>query len=322
MVTNSSSIAVERVPLGRTGIEISPVGLGTWQWGDTFFWDYGKGGFTDEDLREAFDATVDGGINFFDTAEIYGGGRSEQLLGQFIRDSGRAVRVASKFWPWPWRIGRKSLLDHLRKSLDRLQMDRLDLYMIHAPIPPIPLEARAQALADAVDQGLTRSVGVANYNLKQMRRTYRVLKERGIPLASNQVQYSLLHRDPERNGMLETCRKAGITLVAYSPLGMGLLTGKYSPENPPPGLRGMRFRRRLPALQPLTSLLQEIGQGHGGKTHAQVALNWVVCKGAVPIPGAKNVEQARQNAGAFGWRLTAEEVRALDAASDKIKVGI
>lgn len=133
------------------------------------------------------------------------------------------------------------------------------------------------------------------------------------------MEYSLLHRKPEQNGVLATCQELGITLIAYSPLAQGLLTGKYSPENPPPGLRGLRYgRRRLRAIAPLLRLLQSIGEAHGGKTPAQVALNWLICKGAVPIPGAKDARQARENAGALGWRLTPEEVERLDQVSGNL----
>jgi aryl-alcohol dehydrogenase-like predicted oxidoreductase len=122
----------------------------------------------------------------------------------------------------------------------------------------------------------------------------------------------------EKNGLLEGCQEAGVRLIAYSPLAMGLLTGKYSSEKPPPGLRGRKYAAALADLPALIALLREIGQAHGEKTAGQVALNWVICKGGLPIPGAKTAAQAVQNAGAIGWRLTADEVRALDEASDKL----
>jgi aryl-alcohol dehydrogenase-like predicted oxidoreductase len=174
-------------------------------------------------------------------------------------------------------------------------------------------------MADAVQAGLTRAVGVSNYKVDQMCQAHDALAKYGIPLASNQVQYSLLHRHPERNGLLRACDDLGVTLIAYSPLAQGLLSDKYGPDNPPPGLRGRRFgRARLAEIQPLVALLGQFGQAHGGKTPAQVALNWTMCKGSVPIPGAKNASQARENAGALGWRMSHDEVAALDAASDRI----
>jgi aryl-alcohol dehydrogenase-like predicted oxidoreductase len=306
-----------RVPLGRTGIAISPVGVGTWQWGDARFWGYGRGDYTDADLLAAFGAALAGGLNFFDTAELYGGGRSETLLGQCVGQAEAEVVVASKYLPWPWRRGAPGLRDALRASLDRLELERLDLYYIHWPLYwwPGQLERLADALADVVAAGLTRAVGVSNHNVRQMQRVARVLGARGVPLAANQVRYSLLDRRPERTGLLAACRRLGITLVAYSPLAQGLLTGKYSPAHPPPGPRARLVGRQLSAVPPVVAGLRAIGAAHGGKTCAQVALNWLVSKGAVPIPGAKTAWQAVENAGALGWRLTDAEIRQLDQVS-------
>lgn len=308
------------VTLGRTEIQISPLGVGTWAWGDRIFWSYGKS-HSDDDLAEAFQAAVDAGINFFDTAEIYGNGRSERLLGQFARQYGREqIVLATKFFPYPWRWRKRALRRALERSLERLGVEQVDLYQIHWPFRPRPIEFWVEALGEVARAGLTRAVGVSNYNLEQTRRAQAVLEHLGLPLASNQVEYSLLHREPERNGLLDYCREHGITLIAYSPLAMGILTGKYTPENPPPGVRGRRYNADfLRKVQPLLGLMREIGQQHGGKTPAQVALNWVMCKGAVPIPGAKNARQAESNAGALGWRLTEDEIAALDQASQDLQ---
>jgi aryl-alcohol dehydrogenase-like predicted oxidoreductase len=166
-------------------------------------------------------------------------------------------------------------------------------------------------MADAVEAGLIRAAGVSNYSADQMLRTHEVLAKRGVPLASNQVEYNLLNRSAERNGVLARCRELGVTLIAYSPLAKGLLTGKYTPENPPPGLRRRLFRAgHLAAVQPLIGLMREIG-----RSPSEVALNWLLSKGVVPIPGAKNARQAAENAAVLGWRLTADEVIALERAS-------
>ena len=312
----------EAISLGRTGIRISPLGLGTWQWGDRMMWSYGKT-HTDADIHEVFQVSLEAGINFFDTAEIYGKGRSERLLGEYLHEPGGPPRltplvVATKFMPFPWRLRKGALRSALAASLARLGLERVDLYQIHWPFPPIPIETWAGALADAVEAGLTRAVGVSNYSPAQMSRAHAALSRRGVPLASNQVEYNLLNRRAERNGLAKLCQELGVALIAYSPLGRGLLTGKYTVEAPPPGLRGrLTSRARLSAMQPLLRLMREIGQAHGGKSAAQVALNWVMSKGAVPIPGAKNVRQARENAAAMGWRLTEAEVAALDDESGK-----
>jgi aryl-alcohol dehydrogenase-like predicted oxidoreductase len=312
MITTS----LETIQLGHTDVRITPLGIGTWQWGDTLMWGYGTG-YAEADLRTAFDTTVAAGITFFDTAEIYGFGKSERFLGQFIRASGQQVVVATKFFPLPWRLGKGSLLKALRGSLNRLGLAQVDLYQIHWPFRPVSIETWMDALADAVQAGLTRTVGVSNYNVAQTRRAHAALAKRGVPLASNQVEYSLLQREPERTGLLSLCQELGVTLIAYSPLRKGLLTGKYTPENPPAGTRNRIFRPDyLARIQPLIGLLREIGAAHDGKTPNQVALNWLICKGAAPIPGAKSARQAQENAGALGWRLTVGEVAALDAASD------
>ena len=167
----------------------------------------------------------------------------------------------------------------------------------------------------ALDAGLTRAIGVSNFNQRQTARAVQRLQAGGAVLASNQISYSLLNRSPERNGVLACCEALGVTVIAYSPLAMGMLTGKYSEENPPPGMRRRRFpAARLRAMAPLTSALRRIG-GTRGRTPSQVALNWVICKGAIPIPGAKNALQAEENAGALGWRLSADEIAELDEVS-------
>jgi aryl-alcohol dehydrogenase-like predicted oxidoreductase len=311
------------ISLGRTDIRISRLGLGTWQWGDRMMWGYGKT-YTDIDIHDAFHVSLKSGVNFFDTAEVYGKGRSEQLLGACLQEARQSpliapLVVATKFMPWPWRLRKGTLPSKLRASLARLGLERVDLYQIHASFRPVPIEVWANALADAVAAGLTRAVGVSNYNSAQMLRAHSALSKRGIPLASNQVEFHLLNRRVEHEGLLKLCRELGVTLIAYSPLAKGMLTGKYTPQTRPPGLRSYIFRRaRLSKIQPLIQLLREIGQAHDGKSPAQVALNWVMCKGAVPIPGAKNAKQAQENAAALGWRLAETEIAALDAESQKL----
>ena len=175
-------------------------------------------------------------------------------------------------------------------------------------------------LADTVEAGLARAVGVSNYSLEQTERAHAALAQRGLALASNQVHYSLLNRKVESAGLLARCAALGVTLVAYSPLEMGLLSGKYTPDRPPSGARARRYSPAyLARIQPLLARLAEMGRAHGERTPAQVALNWTICKGTLPIPGAKNAEQAQQNAGALGWRLTPDEVAELDQASQALQ---
>jgi aryl-alcohol dehydrogenase-like predicted oxidoreductase len=158
---------------------------------------------------------------------------------------------------------------------------------------------------------------VSNFDRHQTREMHEVLLARGHSLTSNQIEFSLLERGPERSGLLRTCQDLGVTVIAYSPLGMGLLTGKFSPSHPPPSKRRRAFARvNLERLLGLMAALREVGQSYGGRTPGQVALNWVIAKGALPIPGAKNADQARENAGALGWRMSPDEMRHLEMSAD------
>jgi len=315
-VTGSKEFEMsDKIPQETLFLHEAQMGLGAWQWGDRTVWNYSHG-YSEADCEADFRAALEAGVNLVDTAETYGSGRSEQMLGRFIKNVDKPVLVATKFVPFPWRLTRGVLLKALRRSLERLSLERVDLYQIHLHLPPRPVEFWAEELAEAVKAGLTRAVGISNYNKNQMQRTYTVLTKYNIPLASNQVEYHLLNRIVEKNGLLDRCNELGVRLIAYSPLAKGLLTGKYTPANPPPGFRSRGASGTLGRIQPLVQSLKEIGQAQGGKTPGQVALNWVICKGALPIPGAKNSKQAAENFGALGWHLTPEQIKALDEASD------
>lgn len=293
------------------------MGLGAWQWGDRVVWQYGHG-YGDAEVRQAFLASLAEGIRFVDTAEVYGSGRSERLLGQFLKETDQPVLIATKFFPFPWRFRKTTVPRALKGSLSRLGVESVDLYQIHGPTPLLSIDTLMDGLAECVKSGMTRTVGVSNFSPSQMLAAYSGLARHNIPLASNQVHYSLLDRTVEKNGTLARCKELGIRLIAYSPIEMGLLAGKYSVSSPPPGARGRNYVRLLPKIDPLLKLMTEIGQDRGGKSNVQVALNWVICKGALGIPGAKNPQQAQENAGGLGWRLTEAESARLDQASDAI----
>ncbi len=311
---------VQTISLGKTDLHTPPLGLGTWQWGDRAMWQYGLG-YTQADVEAAYRASRTAGITFFDTAEIYGRGLSETLLGPLVRPERDAVIVATKFAPWPHRLAASTLPKALDASLKRLGLAQVDLYQVHWPWGSlIRIETLMEVLADQVELGKIRAVGVSNYTAKQMQRAHAALAKRGIALASNQVQYSLLHRKPEQNGVLAACRELNVRLIAYSPLAKGALTGKYHNGTTVRGARSsVRFFRpaALQASAPLIKLMTQIGEAHGGKTPAQVALNWLIHQGALPIPGAKNAAQATSNAGALGWDLSQEEFEQITQAANK-----
>ena len=317
---------VEQISFPGCDTPTAPLGVGTWAWGDKATW--GMGGYdpdlTEATIAEAWEASAEAGVTLFDTAEVYGGGESERIIGKLLaRDPDRraSLVLATKFMPMPYKLHVKGALrSALRRSIERMGVDHVDLYQIHGPISLRSNRALADALAAVVDEGLTRAVGVSNYSTKETQRIHAALAANGVPLASNQVEYSLLRRRPETSGLLETCQHLGVVLLAYSPIGMGRLTGKYSAANPPPGKRNFSSHP-MEEVDQVVSVLRRIGDAHE-RTPSQVALRWLIDKGAVPIPGAKNGEQARQNTGALGWHLSDDEVAELDGAAIEPKRGI
>lgn len=310
----------EGFTLAGTDVHIPALGVGTWAWGDASTWGMGTydTATTVDTVREAFEASVDAGATLLDTAEVYGDGESERIIGTLLAaDPGRAAKVqlATKFMPLPWKLDvRRQLVASLRRSLERLGLERVDLYQIHGPISLRGQAALAEALAAAHQEGLVASVGVSNYSVREMRKVCDQLQRRGLSLASNQIEFSLLRRGPETSGLLAACADLGVVPLAYSPLGQGRLTGKYSASNPPP--KGRNFSNHpMEVVDAVVAELRRIGEANGGKTPGQVALNWIIAKGAVPIPGAKNRAQADDNAGALGWQMADADVAALDAAA-------
>jgi aryl-alcohol dehydrogenase-like predicted oxidoreductase len=246
---------------------------------------------------------------------MYSGGASEQRVGELTRD--KEVVIATKFPPSPWTRA-ESLPRALSESLARLGRNSVDLYQIHFPSPWRSIPKEMELMADAVAAGKVMAVGVSNFSAEQLRLAHAALAKRGIPLASNQVEYSLLQRKPEVDGVLDACREPGITLIAYSPLVMGALSGKYSPNSKATGFRRYtpNFRGRgIEAVQPVVALLREIGERYT-KTPAQAALRWLIENEIVlPIPGAKNGAQAAENAGALSFFLRPAEIEALNQAT-------
>jgi aryl-alcohol dehydrogenase-like predicted oxidoreductase len=249
-----------RRALGASGLSVSPLGIGTNKWA------MGK---NDQPVFEAFQASLDAGIDFMDTAELYGFGKSERLVGACVKQDGRPTIIASKHLPLPLH-GFQQALDG---SLARLRIPAIDLYYLHFPL--MQIDAAMDQMARAVQAGKVRAVGVSNCNAVQMRRAAARLARYDLPLAANEVRYHLLHRQPEVNGVLKTCCELNVALVAYTPLASGQLVATTSPARPGKG------------NEALNRVLQTIAQQRG-KTVSQVALNWLLQRDEhiIPISGS------------------------------------
>lgn len=323
---SSETIAPLR-SLGKTGIRITPIGLGMMEFsGGGGLMGFAFPTISQEEKNATVRAALQGGINWFDTAELYGKGVSEASLAKALIAAGKSddeVVVATKWWPL-LRTARnipRSIQDRIR-YLDGYS---ISLYMVHQPFSFSSPEAEMDAMADLVAAGKIRAVGVSNFNADGMRRAHQQLQKRGLPLAANQVLYSLLDRSIEANGILDTAKELGVTIIAYTPLASGLLTGKYH-KNPellhkkPFYWRGV-LQRGLKKSRPLVQALEEIGARHNA-TPAQVALNWVIHihgEIIVTIPGATKVHQAQESAGAQRFKLAEDEIARLDELSRHYK---
>ncbi len=312
-------MSISRRTLGGTDIEVSPIGLGVMQFSGT------QAGFgvmferlSQEQMNGIVQAALDGGITWFDTAELYGFGRSERGLSSGLKAAGVAddeVVVATKWFPVLRTAG--SIRRTIHNRLRHLQGFTIDLYMVHQPWGLSSPEAEMEAMADLVEQGAIRSVGVSNFSAERMRRAHRALEKRGLTLAVNQVQYSLLHREIESNGVLETAKELGVTIVAWSPLAQGLLSGKFHKDpariRQAPLGRQLMLRRRIEQTRPLVEALEAIAAAYDA-TPVQVALNWLIHyagDAVVAIPGASRARQAADSAGAMQFKLSEADLARL-----------
>ncbi len=308
-------------------ISLPMMGCGTWAWGNRLLWGYDRS--MDGQLQEVFNLCVSNGVTLFDTGDSYGtgrlNGRSEILLGKFA-NAYRGINqdnicLATKLAPYPWRLTRNSMVAAGKASAKRLGRN-IDLVQMHwstANYFPWQEWQLLDGLADLYEQGLVKGVGLSNYGPKRLRQVYQKLSDRHVPILTLQVQYSLLSTYPVTElGLKDVCDELGIELIAYSPLCLGILTGKYSQTNLPKGIRGLLFKRLLSGAKTLLACLEEIARSRQ-KTMSQVAINWCISKGTIPIPGAKNPEQAKQNIGALDWRLSEGEVTELDRTAAKIE---
>eukprot|EP00899_Mesostigma_viride_P022553 jgi/Mesvir1/3482/Mv11973-RA.1 len=309
--------------LGPHVIE-QPLGIGTMQWGVT--WIDGRvnrgGVVSDTDVDQAVEEALSHGITFFDSAEGYGGGTSEERIRAALerrRLSGKKDKVsavvATKFLPTIWRYSRESFLRALRGCLDRLGAKKIDVFFIHSPVHPLPLERWVEAACDAADMGLIDAIGLSNCGADQVRRAVRVASARGQRISSNQIMLNLLCYNSRKLRETEAaCREAGVTIVAFCPVGQGLLTDTLTRERFDDGsIRAIRITGMTwDELQPLRARLRQVADAHG-KTMAQVALNWTIAHGHIPLVGCKNKAHVAEAAGCLGWEMTPEELKSLDA---------
>ncbi|WP_379133616.1 aldo/keto reductase [Paenibacillus sp. sgz500958] len=327
MVTRSAAVALR--PLGRSSMSVSPLGLGCWQFskGSGIVGRYWSN-LEDADILDIVRVSLEGGMNWVDTAEIYGGGKSEQALASVLdqlqaggNESFKPL-IATKWWPLFRTAG--SITSTIDERIRCLGGRTIDLYQIHQPFSLSSIANEMKAMAGLVKAGKIRYVGVSNYNAKQMVEAHKLLKQYGLDLVSNQVKYNLLHRNIDQNGTMDAAKELGISIIAYSPLQQGILTGRFH-KDPAQISAVSRIRKMQSGLDEksmaksrgLIELLSQLGDKYGA-TPGQVALNWLIHfhgETVVAIPGASKVRHAQENIGAMTFELAKEELEQLNTAS-------
>jgi aryl-alcohol dehydrogenase-like predicted oxidoreductase len=311
--------------LGHTGIMVSPIGLGCWQFSKQKnmagkFWP----SLEDDLIEKVVTLSIEGGINWFDTAEVYGDGASERALAKALRASGKKpgdIVIATKWWPafrFASNIGKS-----INNRISALEPYPIDLYQVHQPFSFSGERSEMEEMAELFNRKLIKAVGVSNFSAKKMENSWKALQKSGIPLASNQVRYSLLDRRIESNGVMALAKELGITIIAYSPLAQGIVSGKF--HDNPELLKNIGFRKYSPQFRPagleksrpVVMLLKELSVKYG-VTPSQVALNWLIQYNGdtvVAIPGATKETHAKENIGAMSFTLSGEDMERLDKVS-------
>jgi aryl-alcohol dehydrogenase-like predicted oxidoreductase len=313
-------------PFGPTNLQLSPLGLGCWQFSNGTglvgkFWPVLQSDMINEIVRTSYE----GGINWFDTAEIYGNGQSEQLLARALREALPAdsnTYIATKWWPLMRTAS--SIGKTIEERIRLLEGRTIHLHQVHQPFSLSSVSSEMKEMAKLAAAGKIQHIGVSNFSAKQMREADRVLREHGLRLASNQVKYSLLDRRIEQNGILDTAKELGIAIIAYSPLEQGILSGKFH-HNPElvKAISGPRkfstpFRAEgLRRSRPLIDTLELVASRHQA-TATQTALNWLIHahgETVFAIPGASKIQHAEQNVKAMRFQLTADEIEEISKVS-------
>lgn len=261
--------------LGKTGEKVPELGIGTW-----------KMGGSPEQEKSAIKRSIELGMDLVDTAEMYG---NEKMVGEAIEDLD--VFLATKVSPHHFK--HDDLIRACETSIAKLGVETIDLYQLHWPNPAIGIKDTISAMEELVDMGLIRHIGISNYSVEEMKAAQEALKK--YEIVSNQVEYSLLVRDIETDGIMDYCNKNKITIIAYSPVARGAI---------------LDGRQRI-----LSETMNALGKKYG-KTQAQIALNWVISHdNVIAIPKASREDHVADNAGASGWNLAEEEMRMLEDAA-------
>jgi aryl-alcohol dehydrogenase-like predicted oxidoreductase len=323
---------IQTLPLrsvGKSDLMITPIGLGCWQFSKQQnmagkFWP----DMEDDLIKQMVKISLEGGINWFDTAELYGNGASERALAASLTDIGKKpgeIIVATKWWPM-FRFA-SNILKTIDQRIEALEPYSIDLYQVHQPWGFSNEKAEMDAMARLVKEHKIRYVGVSNFSATQMRSAWEALQKHGIHLVSNQVRYNLLDRKIESNGIIQTAKELGITIIAYSPLAQGLVTGKF--HDNPDLLKNIGMRKYssqfkpagLEKSRPLVKTIQELAIKYG-VTSSQIALNWLINfhgETVVAIPGATKESHAKENAGSMTFSLTPDDLSLLDKKSEIFK---
>lgn len=315
--------------LGNTNMLVTPIGLGTWQFSKQKnmagkFWPT----LGDDLIEKLVSISLEGGINWFDTAEVYGKGASEKALSRSLQKLGKKpddMQIATKWWPL-FRFA-SNIPKTIDERLNALSPYPIDLYQVHQPWGFSNEKSEMTAMAQLLESKLIKNIGVSNFSAQKMKNAWETLDKKGIPLASNQVLYNLLNRKIESNGVMEMAKKLGISIIAYSPLAQGLVTGKF--HDNPELLKNIGFRKYssqfrpggLAKSLPVVKLIKELALKYE-VSPSQIALNWLINYHGnivVAIPGATKETHARENLGAMSFRLSDEDMHRLDKESSIFK---
>ncbi len=309
---------MDMMKLGKSDLKVSRIGIGGLQWGTK-----GIGIEDKSEIKKVLNHAIDSGINFIDTAESYALGLSEKLIGEVVKERGDRENLVIATKVYPPHLGFDEVLKACHASLRRLQTGHIDLYQIHYPSPAVPVSETMVALRTLLDDGLVRYVGISNFQISLAEVAINSLENHEI--ISSQMEYSLLSRDIEKS-YLKYATWRGMSIIAYSPLASGMLTGKYRPGHKySEGDRRLndalyKNSENLAIIEPLIAAMKEIGDKHGASV-PEVALSWLLKNdNVIPIPGAKKIEHVDSHVRAASWKMSENDWQALSIISGELRL--